>query len=178
MRTHFHNLVRTGGERGAALVEFALILPLFMTLFLGMFSGALAYSRDSSLTHATREAARYAVTLPKGTGVGAAGAWTTAVATRAEEAAAGDLDAITTPQVGHYICVALVTAAGTVDGSYSYQSANVPAGTPSNCYSDGLTDTAGRVHVMVGRPGKIELLVLSFDIRLGGKATARFEDLS
>ena len=32
------------GERGAALVEFALILPVFMMLVLGMFSGGIAYN--------------------------------------------------------------------------------------------------------------------------------------
>jgi Flp pilus assembly protein TadG len=35
---------RSRTERGAALVEFAIILPVFMIIVLGMFSGAVAYN--------------------------------------------------------------------------------------------------------------------------------------
>src|SRR5207253_7197551 len=56
---------RHGVERGAALVEFALILPVFMMLVLGTFTGAIAYNQKADLSHAANEGARYGGTLPQ-----------------------------------------------------------------------------------------------------------------
>ena len=49
---------RHGVERGAALVEFTLILPVFMMMVLGTFTGAIAYNQKLDLAHAAREGAR------------------------------------------------------------------------------------------------------------------------
>src|SRR5438105_9682196 len=49
VRRHIKN------ESGAALVEFALILPVFMMLVLGTFTGGLAYSTKQEITSAARE---------------------------------------------------------------------------------------------------------------------------
>ncbi|MDR9450988.1 MAG: TadE/TadG family type IV pilus assembly protein, partial [Acidimicrobiia bacterium] len=51
-------------ERGASLVEFALVLPLIMMIVLGLVSAGVAYNLKITLTHAAREAARYAAILP------------------------------------------------------------------------------------------------------------------
>src|SRR5688500_20294056 len=51
-------------ESGAALVEFALVLPVFLMLLLGMMTGGLAYSRKLSIDQATREGARFGATVP------------------------------------------------------------------------------------------------------------------
>lgn len=165
------------GERGAALVEFALILPLFMTLILGMFSGGRAYNQNLSVTHAAREGARYASTLAKQPTGLAANFWWSAVEDRIVEAAAGDLDLA---QTGHFLCVALVKPDGTVwtDSSgnpYSQTLGNPPGFIPANCYSDGLTDTFSRVHVLVGRPAQIETLFFTRDLSLRSQGTARYE---
>ena len=45
-------------ERGAALVEMALILPILILLLLGIFEFGRAYNAKITLTHATREAVR------------------------------------------------------------------------------------------------------------------------
>lgn len=45
-------------ERGAALVEMALILPVLILLLLGIFEFGRAYNAKITLTHATREAVR------------------------------------------------------------------------------------------------------------------------
>jgi Flp pilus assembly protein TadG len=45
-------------ERGAAAVEFALVLPLLLTLVLGCIEFGRAYNTQISLTHAARETAR------------------------------------------------------------------------------------------------------------------------
>lgn len=160
-------------------MEFALVLPLFMMLMLGMFTGGVAYNQDISLTHAAREGARYGATLPKGTV--APSAWLAAVSTRIEEAAAGELDAVTTPATGHYICVALVDGSGALQGvspnQYSYRSPNTPTSVPDRCYVDGVVDPSfGRIHVLVGRPGRIQLLVTRMTLNLSSRATARYEN--
>jgi Flp pilus assembly protein TadG len=48
-----------GRERGAAAVEFALVLPLLVILLLGIIDFGLYYYNDLQLTHAARDAARY-----------------------------------------------------------------------------------------------------------------------
>ena len=77
-------------ERGASLVEFALVLPILAAFLLGTLSAGLAYNRNNSLNNAARESARYAATLPVD---GSMSAWLTSVAAVAESAASGDLDA-------------------------------------------------------------------------------------
>ena len=49
---------RAGAEGGQSLVEFALIVPVFMLLLLGMLEFGLAFEHDQTLTYATREGAR------------------------------------------------------------------------------------------------------------------------
>jgi Flp pilus assembly protein TadG len=58
-------------ERGTALVEFALLLPVFVMLLLGLLTGANAYNLKGQLVHASREAARYGATDPTGAVSGA-----------------------------------------------------------------------------------------------------------
>ena len=166
-------LRRGGRERGASLVEFAILLPVFMTLILGMFSGGLAYNRQMALRQATREGARYGATLARG-GVATfpSGTWATnvrdAVVERAEEQ-------ITASQV----CVAMVTGTGAgtlvvanptgvLSGTW-YSTSGAP------CYDDGGTDGKRRVQVSVQSSADIEALVFSRTINLDAQSTARHE---
>src|SRR5881396_760682 len=50
-----------GNERGAVLIEFALVLPLLLVIFAGMFDMGLASQRYQAVTNAAREGARMAV---------------------------------------------------------------------------------------------------------------------
>jgi len=43
--------------------EFTLVLPLFLSLVLGVYTGGLAYSKKISLVESVREGARYGVSL-------------------------------------------------------------------------------------------------------------------
>ena len=52
-------------ERGAALVEFTLILPLLLLVVFGGVTTALAYERKSELVYAVRDGARYGATVPR-----------------------------------------------------------------------------------------------------------------
>jgi len=47
-----------GGERGAELVEFALILPLILVLIMGIFDFGFAFQKYEVITNAAREGAR------------------------------------------------------------------------------------------------------------------------
>src|SRR5260370_41615967 len=56
----FRNL-RRRGEFGAELVEMAFVLPLLLTLLIGIFWAARAYNIYETITRAAREGARVAV---------------------------------------------------------------------------------------------------------------------
>jgi Flp pilus assembly protein TadG len=51
---------RLKSQRGQALVEFALILPLLLTLVLGIFDFGTAYNYQNDMSQLANEAARYA----------------------------------------------------------------------------------------------------------------------
>lgn len=62
MRLNGNNLgngYRGRRERGAAAVEFALVLPILIVILLGILDFGLYYYNDLQLTHAARDAARY-----------------------------------------------------------------------------------------------------------------------
>ncbi|MEX5301822.1 TadE/TadG family type IV pilus assembly protein [Kocuria sabuli] len=65
-------------ERGAAAVEFALVVPVLLLLLLGIIEFGRAYNTQISLTHAARETARHMVIHDDGTA--SATAWTAASA--------------------------------------------------------------------------------------------------
>ena len=52
---------RSAGERGAALVEFALVLPLLLVVIAGIVDFGFAFQRYEVVTNAAREGARMAV---------------------------------------------------------------------------------------------------------------------
>ena len=54
---------RRNGERGAALIEFALVFPLLMLVVLGCADFAFVFQRNEVIANAGREGARVA-TLP------------------------------------------------------------------------------------------------------------------
>ena len=61
--------VRPGaGERGQGLVEFALVVPVFMLLLLGMLEFGNAFNHQLTLGYATREGARIGADLVNGGG--------------------------------------------------------------------------------------------------------------
>jgi Flp pilus assembly protein TadG len=53
--------MHTNDERGAVAVEFALLLPLLLSLVFGIIQFGLALNEKLTLTHAAREGARAAV---------------------------------------------------------------------------------------------------------------------
>lgn len=164
------------GERGAVLVEAAMVTALLLMLLVGTVTAALAYSQKSSLQTAAREASRFAATLPVN---GDMTGWLNSVRVVAAGAANGNLD----PTIaGQSICVAYVYPNGTAAddrNSRIVQKAGA-TGTPtygptSKCFEDGRPDDERRVQVTVGRKSTIQAVLFSTEVDLGSKSTARFE---
>ncbi|MGH8926243.1 MAG: TadE/TadG family type IV pilus assembly protein [Acidimicrobiia bacterium] len=156
------------GERGAALIEAALISVLLIALLLGIVTAGIAYGRFNALQAAAREASRFGATLPvPGGGVDT---WLSQVRDVAKAAAIGEL-AASIP--GQYVCVALLGPPGTprrleeTAGSSAYDN--------SECFSDGRPAGESRTQVMVRRDTELLVAYFSADITLRGQAAARFE---
>jgi Flp pilus assembly protein TadG len=153
-------------QRGASLVEFAIILPVFMVIVLGMFSGGVAYNRQIALRNAAREGARYGSILPKTPETVSGATWAERIRANVVDRSEGELTA-------SQICVALVDGAsgsvvlGTTPNAYSTGGAR--------CFDDGGADGKKRVQVSVNASANIEALVYSRGITLTSKSTARYE---
>jgi Flp pilus assembly protein TadG len=157
---------RPRSERGASLVEFAIILPVFMVLVLGMFSGGVAYNRQIALRNAAREGARYGSILPRTPEVVSGATWAERIRTNVVERSEGEL-------VASQICVAMVDgSAGTV---VLGTTPNAFSTTGARCFDDGGADGKKRVQIRVNASANIEALVFSYGVTLTSEATARFE---
>src|SRR5207248_10905102 len=131
--------IRKTSESGAALVEFALLLPVFMALVLGMFSGGVVYNQKMDLTHATREGARYGATVPTTQQCTTPlNTWAQCVRDLVVARAAGDLSGS-----GTNVCVALVSGPSGAPISTGHTT-NADG---SRCFDDGGNDTGRRVQV-------------------------------
>jgi Flp pilus assembly protein TadG len=70
-------------DDGAAAVEFAILLPLFVMLTVGTISAGFAFHAWLSVTHGAQETSRFAATLSIDAGGGTAATWLTQVSDRA-----------------------------------------------------------------------------------------------
>lgn len=154
-------------ERGAALVEFAIVLPLLVMLMLGIFTGGLAYNRKIGISNAVREGSRYGATLPVASAPACASAapmecWLAAVASLTEQASEANL---TSTVAARSICVAYVYPIGN-DATTPNDSSRRLVRTTGDvytiggtCFDDGRAATERRVQVVASRPGQIQYLV-------------------
>jgi Flp pilus assembly protein TadG len=157
---------RAHGERGASLVEFAIILPVFMVLVLGMFSGGVAYNRQMALRNAAREGARYGSIMPRTPETVSGATWAERIRSNVVDRSEGEL-------VASQVCVAMVEGAsgtvvlGATPNAYSTGGAR--------CFDDGGADGKKRVQVSVNANATIEAMVFSRNVTLTSKSVARFE---
>lgn len=157
-------------ERGAAVVEFALLaVLLFMLIFAGITTG-IAVSQSNALQTAAREGARFGATLPNAS----VPANLDVIIGVVKSAATGDLDD-TTP--GQYICVAFTDGTTT---SVRAETAGTPSTPGTDCFTTaGITDNrpAGeeRIQVVVERDASIEAVAFDVDLTLSSEAVARYE---
>lgn len=174
MGLHRFRTDRTGGsERGSALVEFALILPVLMSLLLGTVTGGMAYNRKLAMTGAVREGSRFAATLDAPTTAG----WAADVSARTIGLSTGDLSSTDSS-----VCVKLVkvtalpATVGTVSNYYT-----TPAGCGTNASDEPAVPTGGLsvgdclVKVWAQRPARIQAILFSSTITLKARAVARYE---
>ena len=182
---------RRKDERGAALVEFALILPVLAMLVFGILTGGAAYEQKIAITQAAREGARYGASL----GVSQAftsGTWASNTQQVVVDRATGDLDGAAAT-----VCVSLVEgSSGDVTGVYVVGPTSNPAtpkpqanyttnqgalgSTPTPCDTNETYPTTGndkgrRVQVRASRAGKLEAVGFTATLTLTAKATSRFE---
>lgn len=144
-------------ERGSAILELALVLPLLMALVLGITTGGNAYFQKVSLTDAVREGGRYGASLK----ISPTTTWQADVQARVAQVSGG---LVTAGQV----CAALV----------------VPTGSDTTC---GVTDPAGAstdpvvgspasiVKVSVSVPVKLQFYFFSQTVTMTASTAARYE---
>ena len=154
-------------ERGASLVEFALVLPLILMIVLGLVSAGVAYNLKITLTHAAREAARYAAILPTG---GDTDTWLSNVETHMLADATG---ALASGQPGASYCIAFVD--GSPSGAETKHITETGAATGGWCFDDGRGSDEWRVQVEVQRTTTLNVLVFSKSITLTSEAASRYE---
>lgn len=156
-------------DRGASLVEFALILPLFVVLIFGMITGGIALSQQNSVKNAVREASRFAAVSPKGTTASELVDYLDGVIAQVEAAASGDLD---NGVSGKVICAAHTTD-GAVYASRTKTGSSTTSGT-SACFADGL-GARSRTQVVAERDAEIGAIFFTVDIDLRTQTASRYE---
>lgn len=171
------------GDDGAAVVEFALILPLLVVLMLGMFTGAMAWNQSQALGQGARVAGRYGATLPLATPIApetaqaqANARWLDELIDRAVTASGGDLGS---GVPGRIVCVAYVDPAG-ASADQTIRRRLLADGTrtavdATPCFTDDQDDTDKRVQVSVERDGYIDTGLYRFPLTMRRTAVYRYE---
>jgi Flp pilus assembly protein TadG len=173
-------------EAGVALVEFALILPIFMAIALGTLSAGQAYSAKLDLAHAAREGARYGATI-RANQTFSSGNWAANVKQLVIDRAAGDLSG-----TGAVICVSLVQGSpGVVVGpataphptsnaqsNYTTQANGSSPCIANETYPVTSSDPGRRVQISVSKPSKLEVMLYSIQLSVTAKATSHSESNS
>ncbi len=150
-------------ERGAAAIEFALVLPLLVMLLMGTVTGGMTYYQKISMADAAREAARFGATAD----VAKTPNWASTVRTRAVTAATGVLDPAPAPNdpkvcVQFYKTGVVATTAG--------ECINAP--TPPSSATAG---TGCVVRVYASKPASLDIGIMSWPLTLDEEAFARYE---
>lgn len=149
---------RSRGDRGAALVEFALVAPLVFSLLLGLFTGGISLSRKNSMTNAVREGARLGATQIEDS------AWADNVRTRVVDLSAGDL-------LTSQVCVKLVKAPSTVVRASSCP-ASLAGSQPS---ITGIPASECAVLVWARRSSQLQAVFFTRDLTLVASSVSRYE---
>ena len=157
---------RAESERGTAVIEFALILPLLMCIILGMFTGGVLANRQIEITHAAREGARYGSMVPVSESF-LSGTWATNVRDVVVERADDQLEAAE-------VCVALVDG----DVPVPVSDAHTTQADHSACFDDSGDHPPGRrVQVQAATTGTLEAFFFTRTVDLDATVTSRYEDL-
>ena len=166
---------RGHGDRGAVVVEFALVLPVLMMLLIGVVSGASAWNQSQSLGQGARVSARYAATLPLPAEEEDRDDWLDDVMDRAVSAADGTID---TGVSGRAVCVAYVDPNGAAaDDTFSRRmdATGVRTSAATECFDDGQGVNTVRVQVVLARDGVLDFGLHRRDLTLEREVVYRYE---
>lgn len=153
------------GDRGGALVEFSLALPVLASFLLGITTSGMLFNSKMQMTAAVREGARYGATLPVDQTF-LSGNWATNVRALAIDRSGREL---TTTQV----CIALVSGANPVPVSAAFTTKS----DGSACYDDSsVGDPTRRVQVSATKSGRIEAVFWTQRVTVNVRATAKHEE--
>lgn len=166
-------------ERGTAMMEFAVVLPVLLALLLGIVTSGSALNSSNSINNAARESARFGATLPADNLV----LWLNKVAEVAIDSSTGELD---DGQPGRSVCVAYVYPDGSVPSDSSIGDDHTvkmvinSTGTKKvtsgqACYPDGRPSDERRVQVALQRDANLQFVFFDRTVTLDGQSTARFE---
>lgn len=148
------------GDRGAILVEAALVLPLLLMLTLGIWTTARAWNLHNVLDHATREAARFGATTPDPADL-------LMIALGEVQAARVDWHSVTR-------CAAIVSGGAVVDGGGDGFSGAQCIASGAGSGQDPTTDD--RVQVTLEIPNyQLNFVFFSVTVDLRAQAVARLE---
>ncbi len=155
-------------ERGAALVEAALVLPMLLMLTFGIWTTARAWNVHNVLDHAAREAARYAATTPDSLGL-------------MDPIARGEILAARIPWSDVSGCSAIIQGGAVVESSTAGAGITVADATPAYCVplggsagQDPTTDDRAQVRLTV-RGFRLDFILFSFKVDLTAQAVSRIE---
>jgi Flp pilus assembly protein TadG len=148
-------------ERGAAAVEFALVVPLLIILVFGMITTGFTYSDHLSATNAVREGARYGAAADV-----SSSSWATSVRSRVKQVYFNAGVTVTDDQ----ICVRLVQASGaTYTEALGANCGSAPS-VPSSMAAGSCA-----VLVWMTRPERIRLVIVpDLDFDIGAEAVAYY----
>lgn len=167
---------RRAREEGAVFLEIALMLPLLLTLLLGITTSGMAINTTNSLNNAAREAARFGATLSNDNII----LWLNQVADVAIDSASGEL---ADGSQGRYVCVAFVYPDGTSgSGEETARLVIDEAGTKTiilgqSCYPDDRPEDERRVQVLLEREADLQFVFFDSTVTLEGQTTVVFEEL-
>lgn len=161
-------------ERGAQLIEFALILPILLSLLFGIVTGGLAFSHNLSIDNAARETGRFGATLPVN---GDLTAWLNQVADVAINTSTGTLD---DGVPGRVVCVAYVFPDGTLAQDQTMRIVEDAAGVRTTAaqpclVNDGRPSDERRVQITVQREADLIVFYFNRTLTLDGQAVSKFE---
>jgi len=166
---------KLGSERGAALVEMAVVSTLLMVLLLGIVTFGITHYQNIAIEGAAREAVRFGATYAV-EDAGSLEEWLRDVAQVAENAATG---ALAESEPSRLVCVAKGYGSDLdefsrirVAGAQSVASASEQSGW---CFENTAPGNDIVIQVQLQSDGWIEAIVFSMKPTLTGEATNRFE---
>lgn len=155
-------------DRGAALVEAALVLPMLLMLTFGIWTTARAWNVHNVLDHAAREAARYAATSADSLAV-------------LDPIARGELLAAGIPWNDVSGCASIIEGGSPLESATFGSGITVPDAPAAVCITSGqdsgedpTTDDRAQIRLVV-RDYRLDFILFSFEVDLSAQAVSRLE---